>query len=77
MADGCVVSSAQRLEQMWPVGDRSSLVALSGHMMKAPVPSSLAPPSANQGWICRLQGARENITVCDVAPALASTHRVL
>ena len=29
-----------------------------------------------QGWICRLPGARENITVCGVAPVPASTHRV-
>ena len=31
---------------------------------------------AGQGWICRLPGARENITVCGVAPVPASTHRV-
>ena len=29
-----------------------------------------------QGWICRLPGVRENITVCGVAPVPASTHRV-
>ena len=29
-----------------------------------------------QGWICHLPGARENITVCGVAPVPASTHRV-
>ena len=29
-----------------------------------------------QGWICRLPGARENITVCGVAPVPALTHRV-
>ena len=29
-----------------------------------------------QGWICRLPGARENITACGVAPVPASTHRV-
>ena len=28
-----------------------------------------------QGWICRLPGARENITVCGVAPVPSSTHR--
>ena len=33
-------------------------------------------PSLDQGWICRLPGARENITVCGVAPVPASTHRV-
>ena len=31
---------------------------------------------ATQGWICRLPGARENITVCGVVPVPASTHRV-
>ena len=30
----------------------------------------------SQGWICRLPGARENITACGVAPVLVSTHRV-
>ena len=27
-----------------------------------------------QAWICRLPGARENMTVCGVAPVLASTR---
>ena len=36
---------------VWPHDEGSSSV----------VSAPLAPPSANQGWICRLQGARENI----------------
>ena len=42
----------------------------------APHPLFRCGPSDSQGWICRLPGARENISVSGVAPVPASTHRV-
>ena len=47
--------------------------AYGGHQAGGYGRSSAGP---GQGWICRLPGARENITVCGVAPVPASTHRV-
>ena len=43
---------------------------------EAPAAAPGVRVSYRQGWICRLPGARENITVCGVAPVPASTHRV-
>ena len=38
--------------------------------------SDITYVAPDQGWICGLPGARENITVCGVASVPASTHRV-
>ena len=36
---------------------------------RQPTVATRPPPACHhQGWICRLPGARVNITVCDVAP---------
>ena len=53
-----------RYSDFSPVWDRSSL----------PYLSTLG--TLDQGWICRLPGAKENITVSGVAPVPASTDRV-
>ena len=54
MAEGSAVSSVRMLEQRWPAGDRSLVVAPSGHSMKAPAPlSRTTPPSTTRPFGCR------------------------
>ena len=53
----------------------AALGTVTGAFRTSPTHSILAEIH-EQGWICRLPGARENITVCGVAPVPASTHRV-
>lgn len=55
MAEGSAVSSVRMLEQRWPAGDRSLVVAPSGHSMKAPAPPSRTTPSTDSS--VGLQGA--------------------
>ena len=55
--------------EVCPVPSLPSLPGVSGL-------SGPSLPQSDQGWLCRLSGARENITVCGVAPVPASTHRV-
>ena len=54
MAERSAVSSVRMLEHRWP-GDRSLLVAPSGHSMKAPAPPSRTTPSTDSS--VGLQGA--------------------
>ena len=55
MAEGSAVSSVRMLEQRWPAGDRSLVVAPSGHSMEAPAPPSQNTPSTDSS--VGLQGA--------------------